>query len=243
MTVLYVFPHPADESVGPAPAIARQVREGHDVSLLTLTKGGATDVRHDLGLSIEEMGAVREHEMQCVAETLGVELAVLDFPDGGLAGLDPREIEKVVERKIRAVQPDVLVSYAVFGHSGHPDHLVTHAIVKRAYCQMGVEMAATAPKRLALFTLIDDTMDGVENHLRGVPHEQIGAVVAFEPEDLETAQQALACYETAPERTEAQDPLALVAGGVGFVLFDETHETPLTSLTKAFTSDRGAEVA
>ena len=145
MTFLYVFPHPDDESFGPAPAIARQVREGHDVSLLTLTKGGATHVRHELGKTVEEMGAIREQEMQCVAETLGLDLTVLDFPDGELASLDPRQIEKVVERKIQAVQPDVLVTYAAFGNSGHPDHLVTHAVVKRAYCQTGVEMAATAP--------------------------------------------------------------------------------------------------
>ena len=45
MTLLYVFPHPDDESFGPGPALARQVREGHAVHLLTLTKGGATKVR------------------------------------------------------------------------------------------------------------------------------------------------------------------------------------------------------
>ena len=240
MTVLYVFPHPDDESFGPAPAIARQVREGHDVSLLTLTKGGATHVRHALGKSVEAMGAIREAEMRCVADTLGLDLTVLDFPDGGLAGLDPREIEKVVERKIQAVQPDVLVTYAPFGNSGHPDHLVTHAVVKRAYCQMGVEMAATAPKRLALFTLIDDALEDAPDHLRGRPREDIGAVVTFESEDLEAARRALACYETYQEVIEQHDPLSLVADGVGFVLFDETHEAPLGSLTEAFTSDRGA---
>ena len=240
MTILYVFPHPDDESFGPAPAIARQVREGHDVSLLTLTKGGATHVRHELGKSVEEMGAIREQEMACVADTLGIDLSVLDFPDGELAGLDPREIEKVVERKIQAVQPDVLVTYAAFGNSGHPDHLATHAVVKRAYCQMGVEMAGTAPKRLALFSLVEEAMEGAEDHLRGVPREDVGALVTFSDEDLEAARRALACYETYQEVIDQHDPLSLVTDGVGFVLFDETHETPIGSLTEAFTSDRGA---
>jgi LmbE family N-acetylglucosaminyl deacetylase len=35
MDILYVYPHPDDESFGPALAIARQVREGHRVFLLT----------------------------------------------------------------------------------------------------------------------------------------------------------------------------------------------------------------
>jgi hypothetical protein len=59
MSILYVFPHPDDESFGPALAIARQRRAEKGVHLLTLTRGGATKQRHRLGLSIEEMGEVR----------------------------------------------------------------------------------------------------------------------------------------------------------------------------------------
>ena len=240
MTVLYVFPHPDDECFGPAPAIARQVREGHDVSLLTLTKGGATTVRHDLGKSVGEMGEIRERELRAACDVLGVDVAVLDFPDAGLAGLDPREIETVVARKIEAVQPDVLVTYAPFGNSGHPDHLTAHAVVKWAYCRAGEALAARAPRRLALFSLVEEHMGGAQSHLRGVPLADVGALVAFEDQDLETARRALACYETYAEVVEQHDPLSLVTEGVGFVLFDETHDAPLGSLTEAFTSDRGA---
>jgi LmbE family N-acetylglucosaminyl deacetylase len=38
MKILYVFPHPDDESFGPAPAIAAQIRNANKVYLLTLTK-------------------------------------------------------------------------------------------------------------------------------------------------------------------------------------------------------------
>jgi LmbE family N-acetylglucosaminyl deacetylase len=231
VTLLYVFPHPDDESFGPAPAIARQVREGHEVSLLTLTKGGATKVRHDLGLSVEAMGARREGEMQCVAETLGIDLTVLDFPDGGLVDLDPRDLEHVVERKIQAVRPDVVVTYAHHGNSGHPDHLVAHAVVKRAYCAACDEMAARSPRRLALFTLVEGEIQDNPVGLRGVPREDVGAVVAFTDEDRQRAEAALACYETYAEVVEAHRPLRQVEGGVAFVLFRETHGAPLDSLT------------
>ena len=231
MTLLYVFPHPDDESFGPAPAIARQVREGHDVHLLTLTKGGATKVRHDLGLSVDEMGERREEEMQCVADVLGLDLTVLDFPDGGLHALDPRGLEHVVERKIEAVLPDVVVTYAVHGISGHPDHLVTHAVVKRAYCAALDELAGRGPRRLALFTLIEGEIDDAPKTLRGVPREEVGAVVTFTDEDRQKGEEALACYETYAEIVEAHRPLRQVADGVPFVLFDEEHDAPLDSLT------------
>ena len=231
MTLLYIFPHPDDESFGPAPAIARQVREGHEVSLLTLTKGGATKVRHSLGLSVEEMGARREQEMQCVADALGIDLAVLDFPDGGLVGLDPRDLEHVVERKIKAVRPDVVVTYAHHGNSGHPDHLVAHAVVKRAYCAACDEMAARSPRRLAFFTLIEGEIQDNPIGLRGVPREALGAVVPFSDADRLLAEAALACYETYADVIEEHRPLRQVEGGVPFVLFGETHDAPLDSLT------------
>ena len=97
MRLLYVFPHPDDESFGPGAAMAQQLRQGHEVFLLVLTRGGATRVRHELGLSVEEMGALRAREMECVARVYGLtELTILDLPDGRLKELDPRRIEAVV---------------------------------------------------------------------------------------------------------------------------------------------------
>ena len=93
--ILYIFPHPDDESFGPAPGMARQIREGQDVHLLTLTRGGATRQLHRLGLSVEEMGRVRLGEMREMERVLGLtSLTVLASPDSGLAEMDPREISE-----------------------------------------------------------------------------------------------------------------------------------------------------
>ena len=73
MRIRYVFPHPDDESFGPARAMATQRRHGHDVYLLTLTKGEATKVRHKFGWTLEQMGAARHREMQDVK--IALELA------------------------------------------------------------------------------------------------------------------------------------------------------------------------
>ena len=86
--ILYVFPHPDDESFGPARAISAQVRAGHAVYLLTLTKGGATKERFRLGYSVEQMGETRYREMQDVAKVLRLaDLTVPDLPDSGLFAL------------------------------------------------------------------------------------------------------------------------------------------------------------
>ena len=231
MTLLYVFPHPDDESFGPGPAIARQTREGHDVHVLTLTKGGATKVRHDLDLSVEEMGEVRAEETRCAVEALGATSTILDFPDGGLVALDPRDLEHVIERKIEAVLPDVVVTYAHHGNSGHPDHLTTHAVVKRAYCAACDELAGRSPRRLAFFTLVEGEIEDAPVDLTGVPRAALGAVVPFSDEDRQRAEAALACYETYAEVVEAHRPLRQVEDGVAFVLFGETHDEPLGSLT------------
>ncbi|MFC1490653.1 PIG-L deacetylase family protein, partial [Candidatus Latescibacterota bacterium] len=111
MKILYIFPHPDDESFGPAAAIHSQVKNGHRVFLLTLTKGGATKQRHKLGLSIEEMGDIRFLEMLEVEKVLGLSgMTVLDFPDSGLKELDPRIIEKAVREHIEELKPDIVVT-------------------------------------------------------------------------------------------------------------------------------------
>ena len=137
MKLLYIFPHPDDESFGPAPAISAQRRRGDEVYLLTLTRGEATRQRHRLGLSKQEMGEVRYKEMQAVAKVLDLtELTVLDLPDSGFKEMDPREIDATVAREIRRIRPDVVITYPVHGISGFPDHLVIHGEVKRVFLEL-----------------------------------------------------------------------------------------------------------
>lgn len=118
MKILYVFSHPDDESFGPAHAMSKQRRQGHEVYLLTSTKGGATKVRFTYGYSIDEMGEIRYQEMQCVSKVLDLNgISVLNLPDGQLKELDPREIENVISAKIQEIDPQVVVTDAVHGIS------------------------------------------------------------------------------------------------------------------------------
>ena len=230
MKILYVFPHPDDESFGPALAIARQRRDGDEVHLLTLTRGGATRQRQRLGLSVEEMGAVRLREMACVEEVLGLaSMTVLDLPDGGLKHLDPRDVEAPIADAVDRIRPEALVTYAVHGISGHPDHLVAHAVVKRLFCERrGTD---GAPRRLALFTLLPPE-DGQPDPMKlGTSKpEEVGCAVEVGDAEVETARRALACYETYREVIEEHDPLARIGRTVYFELFGERPERSLGRL-------------
>jgi LmbE family N-acetylglucosaminyl deacetylase len=230
MRILYVFPHPDDESFGPAPAMPRQRRQGHEVYLLTLTRGGATRQRHKLGYSVAEMGEVRYGEMQCVAQVLDLSgLRVLDLPDGGLKGMDPRDIEAVVVDEIERLRPQVVVTYPVHGISGFHDHLVAHAVVKRAF--VGLAGQVDGPKRLAFYTITEeDAAQSTHFHLNGSAEDEIDCVFQVEPVDTERTRRALDCYVTYQDVIDRSGIRDMVRGPVMFEVFGERHQPPLADL-------------
>ena len=154
MKTLYIFPHPDDESFGPAPVIYRQIELGEEVHLLTLTRGGATKQRFKYGYSIDEMGEVRVREMENVRDVLGLtSMTILDYEDGGMAKISPLEWEKILLKYIDEIRPDVIVTYAIHGISGHPDHLTIHAVVKRLWSELKLNSNYDFLQRLAFLTL------------------------------------------------------------------------------------------
>jgi LmbE family N-acetylglucosaminyl deacetylase len=234
MRYLYIFPHPDDECFGPAPGISRQKRQGHEVFLLTLTKGGATRVRHHYGYSIEEMGEVRQQEMQAVAATLGLDgLAVLDLPDSGLKELDPRQIERLCAEHIQRLQPDILVSYPVHGISGFHDHLVMHAVAKRVFVGLQ-ERGASYLRRLAFFTLSQALAQGNEgiHNLHYSTEQEIDCVMPTDEEDRAQMQAALGCYATYQQVIQASRVMETVGNKVHYEIFGEEFAPPLTDLAQ-----------
>jgi len=230
MKILYIFAHPDDESFGPAPAMSKQRRQGHEVYLVTLTRGGATRQRFKYGYSIEQMGQVRREEMKDVARVLDLSgMTVLDLPDSGLKEMDPRDIEQVVAEQIRRIQPDVMVTDAVHGISGFADHLVTHAVVKRVYVALREE--APYLKRLAFHTITEDQAKRSEFfHLTGSKPEDIDCVFAVDEIDMAKRNRALDSYVTYQETIEQSGIRDLAEPQSGFEIYQEEHDPPLGDL-------------
>lgn len=231
MKLLYIFPHPDDESFGPAPAISAQLKKGHEVYLLTLTKGEATKQRHRLGVSKEEMGEIRFEEMKCVERTLGLTgMSVLDLPDGKLKHLDPIVIENEIEKEIHRLKPDVIITYAVHGISGFHDHLVSHAVVKNLYCRLKRE-GTSYPKRLAFFTRMGEVDNKGKFRLEASSEEEIAFIEECDDEDMTRFRDSLDCYETYQEIIEKSGVKNVVTKQVPFEIFGEEFQQPMQGLT------------
>jgi LmbE family N-acetylglucosaminyl deacetylase len=230
MKILYIFPHPDDESFGPAPAMSAQLSQGHDVYLLTLTKGEATKQRFRLGVEKDEMGRLRFEEMKCVEQILGLTgMTVLDLPDGKLKHLDPLIIENEIEQEIQSLEPDVIVTYAVHGVSGFHDHLVSHAVVKNLFCRMK-RRGDDFPKRLAFFTRMGETYTDGKFRLSASADSEISYVEICSEKDMSTFHDALDCYETYQQVIEDSHVKELTSNKVPFEIFGESFEEPLKSI-------------
>ena len=233
MRFLYIFPHPDDESFGPAAAMHQQLQDGHEVYLLTLTKGGATKQRFRLGLSIEEMGEVRYKEMLDVRDTLGLTgMEVLDLPDSGLKEMDPRHIERVVAEHIQTMRPNIVVTYPVHGISGFHDHLVTHAVVKRVFLQMQ-ESGADYLKRLAFMTMPDNEQSVFQQggfRLKHSEKELIDCIIPLSQANIDMFIQCLACYATYKDTIEESGVIEKIGDRLYFEIFNESFDPVLSDL-------------
>ncbi len=234
MKILYIFPHPDDESFGPAAAMHKQLKDGHEVYLLTLTRGGATKQRFKLGLSVEEMCQVRFKEMLAVKDVLGLSgMEVLDLPDSGLKEMDPREIELVVKEHISKIKPEIIVTYPVHGISGFHDHLVMHAVGKRVFLEMN-ESGNSYLKRLAFFTLPDSEGSPFANdgfRLKHTEEELIDCIIALGAEEIEMLKRCLSCYETYKDVIEESGVIDKIGDKLYFEIYNEDFKPPLDDLT------------
>lgn len=234
MKILYVFPHPDDETFGPGPAIHAQARRGHEVHLLTLTRGEATKVRHKLGYDKAKMGAVRTLEMEKMARVLKLTgMRILDLPDSGLGDLEDDVIAAAVRKGIELVKPDVVVTYPEHGVSGFPDHLVTHRIVRDVFEELQ-SSGSPHPKRLAYFTLCPSFNTQLQEHkfpLKGDPLEEMGCVMETDAEDRTAFLRALDCYGTYQEVVKASGVKEIVTEKISFLFHQERFSPPLQCIS------------
>jgi len=225
MRILYIFPHPDDESFGPSRAIAAQRRHGHDVYLLTLTRGEATKVRHVFGWTLEQMGQARHRELLEVGRILDLtDQRILSLPDGELKELDPGLVETSIRDEILRVEPHVVVTFPTHGISGFADHLVTHFAVTRTYLALrGSERPWL--QRLAFFTVATAPV-GFPWHVTVTPPKEIDCVVRVTDADMARFHSALDCYVTYADVIARTNVHAIFDREVHFEFYREEHEPP-----------------
>lgn len=138
-SLMAIYAHPDDEAFGTGGTIARYASEGVKVYLVSATRGEVGEISDPTLATPETLGCVREDELRCAAETMGVaQLVFLDYRDSGMSGTpenqDPRafinapaeEVVPCLVGLIRDLRPEVIVTFEPNGGYGHPDHIAIH---------------------------------------------------------------------------------------------------------------------
>lgn len=144
-----IFAHPDDEQLVSG-TFAKYAAMGVETTLVIATRGEEGEIAPGINANAETLGAVREQEMRCAAEKLGIHhLHFLDYRDSGMVGTaannDPRSLHcadlmdataKLVGL-IRQYKPQVILTFDPTGVYSHPDHLRVHRAALMAYFLAG----------------------------------------------------------------------------------------------------------
>lgn len=129
--LLFIGAHPDDETFLFGGTLAKYAAEGVQVSIVCATRGerGKTG-----GLcSTEELPRVREQEMLCACEALGVSnVRFLSYIDKELSKAPAEQIRRELVEAIRCVRPQVVLTFDPNGMNLHTDHRAISRFVSDA---------------------------------------------------------------------------------------------------------------
>ena len=122
--LLLVFAHPDDESVFAAGVACRTIAERGSVALCTATPGEHGKLGDPPVCARERLGVVRQAELMAACTELGIStVRVLGYLDRGLASAPADTIRRQLVEVVRAVRPQVVVTFDPNGSNLHPDHV------------------------------------------------------------------------------------------------------------------------
>jgi len=224
LKLMAVLAHPDDESLGLGGALARYAAEGVEVTIVTATRGDRGRFRGEphgpLHPGPEKLAQIREAELRAAARVLGArEPIMLGLPDGRVDQAHPGEVVPRIAGHIRAVRPQVVLTFGQDGAYGHPDHIAISqftgaAIVMAADPHVGVsgEHAGAEPHAVSklyyiawaapawdayqsAFKKLVSVVDGVERQAQPWPEWAITTWIDTRAH-WETAWKAVSCHES-----------------------------------------------
>jgi len=137
-TIVSVWAHPDDEAYLCGGLMSLAAAAGSRVVCVTATRGelGVTD---PVRWPPERLADIREAELAECLRRLGLtEHHWLGYPDGGCASVEQAEAAGRIAAILQAVRPDTVLTFAVDGQTGHPDHIAVHHWTREAVRQSGI---------------------------------------------------------------------------------------------------------
>lgn len=200
-----MFAHPDDESFRCGGLLALLAERDVQVNVLTATRGEAGSCGKPRLCSAEELAEVRERELQCACNVLGImPPTFLDYSDGKLGEADEEEAIARIKAVIQELHPQILLTWPADGLSGHPDHKA----VSRWTSLVFKEMAKDAEAPIALYHLAVPRSVAAElnlSDLHTIPDEEVSLTVDVMPV-WKQKRTAIRCH-----RTQADDSPILTA--------------------------------
>jgi LmbE family N-acetylglucosaminyl deacetylase len=136
-TILGVWAHPDDETYLAAGLMARAVRDGHRVVVITATRGEGGSMDEEVWPP-ETMGEVREAELLRSFDVLGVtEHHFLDLADIDMDTALPEAGYARVRELVADEAPDTVLTFGPDGMTGHVAHMSVSAWATRAVEEAG----------------------------------------------------------------------------------------------------------
>lgn len=149
-TILAVLAHPDDESFGMGGTLALYAQKGYEVHLVCATLGEAGTVDDEYLQDFDSISALREAELRCAAQSLGLTAVhLLGYRDSGMPGTPENEhpnaqvshsVEEVagkVVKYIREIKPDIVLTFDPIGGYKHPDHIHVQKATTLAFEKSG----------------------------------------------------------------------------------------------------------
>lgn len=134
LKLLCTTAHPDDEVWAFGGSLLRYQEQGAETHVLCLTRGMAATNRGG-AKSGEELSAMRTEEFYAACRLLKVtHPAILDYPDGGLAGLSLLDVAGEITRRIREIKPQVILTLGLEGTvTAHVDHSMVGLFTTAAF--------------------------------------------------------------------------------------------------------------
>lgn len=144
---MFVFAHPDDESFSSGGTIAELAKKGHEIALITATKGEKGELGDPPITTKANLGKTREQELRKAARILGIRsVEFLGFIDGTL-----KNYVKDLKKKILVIlikeTPDIIVTFDRYGGSNHPDHIAISNVTTTSFR----EYMKRSKKRVCLY--------------------------------------------------------------------------------------------
>ena len=169
--ILTVYPHPDDESFGPAAVLAKYARRGAVIHGIFATRGELGEPIDGLTLTLTDLARQRENDLRDATAAIGYTgIDVLGYGDGALEAVPKEQLEAWVLTAIDRYRPDVIITFGPGGITRHPDHQIISRVTTAAFHQArgkGVRLGelyydAVRPQRAQQFE-IAELPDGQPN--------------------------------------------------------------------------------